>query len=93
MKSSGHLKAFKNSDWQRGRGDSTQEEWVPWTLLLDWETVGKDWTDTMGLDHWKPGMLNGFTFNTVRINNTKVKALEQGNEHKKCLKELNPITA
>lgn len=47
----------------------------------------------MGLDHWKPGMLNGFTFNTVRINNTKVKALEQGNEHKKCLKELNPITA
>lgn len=47
----------------------------------------------MGVDHGKPGMavLRGLTCDSVGIN-TKGKALEQGNDHKKCLKELNPIT-
>jgi len=43
----------------------------------------------MGSLKWQ--VLSGLTFDTVNIN-TKAKALEQGNDHKKCLKELNPIT-
>lgn len=47
------------------------------------------WVQTMGSLEWQ--VLSGLICDTVGIN-TKGKAPEQGNDHKKCLKELNPIT-